>query len=209
MATPEQQPIIDVARRTLGIRKQAGLLRRIVLSQSMMSSILELLATSDDLRKEPLSEHPSGGNALRASLHDIASSETSDAAIDFDEIARDLARQAPATGENVLASAVVVMSYTLADDVFTATCESAIELDPVNWIPELSMDRKVTLGFLRDKGPAGVFAVELEKLRQQLGSRSLPSRAELLFRHIKVRHNPAFGPADVQCFRQSKLIGSR
>jgi hypothetical protein len=59
---------------------------------------------------------------------------------------------------------------------------------------------------LRDKGPAGVFAFELDKLRQQLPDKSLSSRAELFFRHVKIRHHAAFGPADVQYFRPSRLV---
>ena len=67
------------------------------------------------------------------------------------------------------------------------------------------MKRKVPLGLLKEKGPSGVFAVELERLRQQLPGRSLASRAELFFRHVKIRHHPMFGPADVRYFRVSKL----
>jgi hypothetical protein len=204
MATPEQQPIIDVARRTLATRKQAELLRRIVLSQSMMSSILEISA-AEGFKRQALGEAVSRAG-LQSVLQEIASSETADGKIDFQKIADDLAGQVPATGENVMAAVVVVLSHSVADDVFTGACESAIELDPVNWIPELNMERKIPLGLLRDKGPAGVFAAELEKLRQQLSAKALPSRAELFFRHVKIRHSPSFGPADPQCFRQSKLV---
>jgi hypothetical protein len=206
MATPEQQPVIDLARRTLASRHCAELLRRVVFSQSMLSSALEILATSSGISEQILCETPVGKSAFRAVLLEIASPETGEAAIDFDKITDALTRQTAVTAVNVIAAAMVVLSHATATDIFTAVCESGIELDPASWFSELSMERKVPLSLLRDKGPAGVFALELEKFRQQLPDKPLPVRAELFFRHVKIRHHAMFGPADIQYFRQSRLV---
>jgi hypothetical protein len=205
MATPEQQPIIDLARRTLASRQCSELLRRVILSQSTLTSALEISAASDAL-KQPLSGQPSGRAILPSLLQQIASGEAADPAIDFDKMAEGLAQRTAITGASVTAASVIILSHAVADDIFTAACESAIELDPASWFAELSMERKVPLSLLRDKGPAGVFALELDKLRQQLPDRSLSSRAELFFRHVKIRHHSTFGPADVQYFRQSRVV---
>lgn len=205
MATPEQQPIIDLARRTLASRQCSELLRRVIVRQSTLTSALEIAAASDAL-KQTLSEQPSGRATVLSLLQQIASGETVDAAIDFDKVAEALAQRTAITGESITAASVVILSHATADDIFTAVCESAIELDPASWFSELSMERKVPLSLLRDKGPAGVFALELDKLRQQLPDKSLPNRAELFFRHVKIRHHSTFGPADVQYFRQSRLV---
>jgi hypothetical protein len=206
MATPEQQPVIDLARRTLASRQCAELLRRVLFSQSMLTSALEVFSTSGAIKEQILSEVPAGKSSLRALLQEIAAPETADPGIDFDKLTDTLSAQTAVNAENVIAAAVVVLSHATANDIFTAACESAIELDPASWFSELSMERKVPLGLLRDKGPAGVFALELDKLRQQLSERSLPNRAELFFRHVKIRHHPTFAPPDVQYFRQSRMV---
>lgn len=206
MATPEQQPVIDLARRTLASRQCAEHLRRIVFSQSMLTSALDVFATSGAIKEQILSEVPAGKSALRSLLQGIASPEPADSGIDFDELTDTLAPPTAASTENVIAGAMIILSHATTDDIFTGACESAIELDPASWFSELSMERKVPLSLLRDKGPAGVFALELDKLRQQLSERSLPNRAELFFRHVKIRHHAMFQPPDVQYFRQSRLV---
>jgi hypothetical protein len=172
----------------------------------MMSSVLENRRVSSELNEPAAAGLTTSKAVLQSLLQEIATSETADSAMDFDKIAETLARDTAIDSEKVVAAMVVVLSHATADDVYTGACESAIELDPASWIPELNMERKIPLSLLRDKGPAGVFAVELEKLRYQLSDRSLASRAELFFRHVKIRHSPMFGPADAQCFRQSKLV---
>jgi hypothetical protein len=206
MATPEQQPIIDVARRTLASRRYSELMRRVIVSQSMMISVLELPKASETFNEQILAENSSGRATLRTLLERYTSPDTAEAAIDFDGIADAVAQQTSLTGAELIAASAIVLSHSMADDIFTAACESAVELDPASWIPELSMERKIPLSLLRDKGPAGVFAHELDKYRQQLPERSLPSRAELFFRHVKIRHHPKIGPADVRYFRQSRLV---
>jgi hypothetical protein len=206
MATPEQQPIIDVARRTLASRRYSELMCRVIVSQSMITSVLELPKASKTFNEQILAESSTGRAGLRTLLEQTTSPEAAEAAIDFDGIADTVARQTSLTGAELITAAAIVLSHSMADDIFTAACESAVELDPASWIPELSMERKVPLSLLRDKGPAGVFAHELDKYRQLLPGRSLPSRAELFFRHVKIRHHSKIGPADVRYFRQSRLV---
>jgi hypothetical protein len=205
MATPEQRLVTDSARLFAASKRYSAVLRRAIVSQSTMSSVLEIPKVSGAFKDMVRYEHHAGVTDLQSLLKEMRPTETVDPVRDFDKIAEFLAQQTAVNCERVIAAAVVVLSHSTADDVFTAACELAIELDPATWIPELNMKRKVPLGLLKDKGSSGVFAVELERLRQQLPGRSLPSRAELFFRHVKIRHHPMFGPADVQYFRVSKL----
>jgi hypothetical protein len=170
-----------------------------------MSSALEIPKVSGALKGMVRGEDHSGVTDLQSVLKEMMPTESADPARDFDKVAEVLSQQTVVSYENIIAAAVVVFSHSTADDVFTAACELAIELDPAAWIPELNMERKVPLGLLKEKGSSGVFAVELERLRQQLPGRSLTGRAELLFRHVKIRHHSMFGPEDVRHFRMSKL----
>jgi hypothetical protein len=105
----------------------------------------------------------------------------------------------------VIAAAVIVLSHTTADDVFTGACELALAIEPSKWIHELNLDRTFTLKTLNEKGQQGVLALELERFRKRLPAKSLPSRAELFFRQIHIIHNPMFKSTDPQYFRLSAL----
>ncbi len=65
------------------------------------------------------------------------------------------------------------------------------------------MDRKVTLGEVRDKGTDTVFEDELRKLIAQLKNKSLPSRADILFRKAPIVHNTKTAASEY--FRLSTL----
>jgi hypothetical protein len=205
MATPEQRPIIDVARLLAASKRYSAVLRRTIVSQCTMSSALEIPKLSDAPKDVVPYQHQSGNTGLQSLLRETTPSEAVDPVRDFDKIAEILAQQTAVTGERVIAAAVVVLSHATTDDVFTAACELAVDLDPGAWIPDLNMERKVTLATIREKGTSGVFASELDKLRQQLSSKALPNRAEQFFRHVKIRHHPTFDPADFRYFRVSKL----
>lgn len=205
MATPEQRPVTNLARLFAVSKRYSAVLRRAIVSQATMSSALEVPKVSGALQDMVRTEHRAGVTDLQSLLKEMMPTETTDPVKDFDKIAEFLSQQTAMNGENIIAAAVVVFSHSTADDVFTGACELAIELDPATWIPELNMERKVPLGLLKEKGSSGVFAVELERLRQQLPKRSLPGRAELFFRHVKIRHHSIFGPDDVRYFRMSKL----
>lgn len=205
MATPEQRPVINLARLFAASKRYSAVLRRAIVSQSTMSSALEIPKVSGALKEMVQCEDHAGITDLRSVLKEMMPTESADPGRDFDKVAEVLSQQTVVNRENIIAAAVVVFSHSTADDVFTAACELAIELDPATWIPELNMERKVPLGLLKEKGSSGVFAVELEKLRRQLPARSLTGRAELFFRHVKIRHHSMFGSEDVRHFRMSKL----
>jgi hypothetical protein len=205
MATPEQRPVIDSARLFAASRRYSEILRRAIVSQSTMSSALEIPKVSGELKDMVRYEHRAGVTGLQSLLKEMMPTETVDAVRDFDKLGEFLAQQTAVNCEMIIAAAVVVLSHSTADDVFTTACELAIELEPANWIPELDMKRKVSIGRLKQKGPSGVFADELERLRRKLPRMSLARRAELFFRRVKIRHHPMFGPADVRYFRLSKL----
>ena len=56
-----------------------------------------------------------------------------------------------------------------------------------------------------EKGSDGVLADELESLRAQLDGKSLPGRAEMLFRHVPVQQHRQIPPTDPSYFRMSTL----
>jgi len=205
MATPEQRPIIDVTRLLAASKKYSALLRRTIVSQSIMSSALQIPKASDALKEVVLYKHQSGLTGLQSLVREMTPTEAVDPVRDFDKIAEVLAQQAAVNGENLIAAFVVVLSHATADDVLTGACELAMDLDPGGWIPDLNMERKVSLATILEKGASGVFASELEKLRQQLSGKALPNRAEQFFRHVKIRHHPMFDPADFRYFRVSRL----
>jgi len=205
MATPEQRPIVDVSRMVAVSKRYSALLRRIMVSQSAMNSALEIAKAADAIKEPMRCEHRPGITGLQSLLRETTANEVADPVRDFDKIAEFLAQQTSVKGESIMAVAVFLLSHATADDVFTGACDLAIDLDPGAWVSDLNMERKVTLGTLRDKGTSGVFAGELEKLRQQLAAKALHSRAELFFRHVKIRHHPMFDPGDARFLRVSKL----
>lgn len=170
-----------------------------------MTSALEIPKLSPLLRQKVLRDHLAGVTGLRALLKQVTIANY-DPAKDFDKIAETLAEQTAVNGEMVIAAAVVVLSHSTVDDVFAGACDLAIELDPTKWISELNLDRNVPLKVLKEQGADGVFALELERLKKQLPNKSLPRRAELLFRHVSIRHHEKmFTPTDPQYFRLSTL----
>jgi hypothetical protein len=205
MATPEQRPVTNLTRLFAVSKRYSAVLRRAIVSQSTMSSALEIPKVSGALKDMVQHEHRAGVTDVQSVLKEMMPTETADRVRDFDKIAEFLSQQTAVNCENIIAAAVVVFSHSTADDVFTAACELAMELEPANWIQELNMERKVPLSLLKEKGSSGVFAAELEKLRHRLPGRSLAGRAELFFRHVKIRHHSMFGPEDVRYFRMSKL----
>ena len=125
-----------------------------------MTSALEIPKVSGALKDLVSYEHNAAFTGLPSLVKEMMPVETVNPVRDFDKIAEILAQQSVVSCERVI-SAVVVLSHSTADDVFTAACELAIELDPASWIPELNMKRKVPLGLLKAKSSSGVFATEL------------------------------------------------
>jgi hypothetical protein len=186
-------------------RSCSELLRRTMISQAILASALEIPKMSDAIRERMLRNHVSGATGLRELLRDPKLFTSDDPDRDFPKIAELFARQAAVNGEMVIAGAVVVLSHSTADDVFTAACGLAVELDQRSWISEINPERTVSVRDLRDKSLEGIFEIELERLKKQMPDKSLPNRAELFFRHVPIVQNDIFGSTDPQYFRASTL----
>jgi hypothetical protein len=205
MSSTSEQSADESAPRVDPAQRCSELFRRIVVSESILTSTLEIPKTSDVLKQRVLGDHFAGVTGLRSLLGEMRVLKPYDPVKDFDMIAEKLAEQTAVNSEMVIAAAVVILSHSTADDVFTGASELAIELDAEEWISELNMERTVTLKVLREKGADGTFALELARFRKRLPSKSLPNRAELFFRHVKIRHHTMYKSTDPQYFSQPSL----
>jgi hypothetical protein len=205
-SAPNKPALIEEASRRI-----TELLRKTMVSSSIMGSALEIPTFSHMIKDKVFSDHFSGSSGLRTFIEDVKllqpidPEKPGDPEKSFEIIARTLAEQTAVNGEMVIAAAVIVLSHSTADDVFTGACDLAIRLDSAKWIPELNLERKVSLKTLREKGTNAIFGMELERFRKQLAGKSLPSRAELFFRHVPIHHNPLYSSTDPQHFRLSVL----
>jgi hypothetical protein len=120
-------------------------------------------------------------------------------------LAESLAKQTRLNMETVISAAVVILSHSTADDVFTEVCKLAIDLDPGRWIPLLELDRPVSLRLLKEKGFDGVFEEELQRFKNRLAGKSLPNRAEIFFSQIPIRHGDLYPRGSPEFFTMSKL----
>lgn len=204
------QPTCD---RPEASRRCTAIFHRITISQAIVSSALEVPKVSDTLAKEVLRSHLTGetglAEALSGLLQPLDPGKPLDPAKSLELIAGGIAKQTVINTEMVIAAAVVVLSHSTADDVFTAALEIAIDLDPNEWLSEISLEHKVTLKQMYEESVEGVFAKALKSFRNQLGRKeSLPSRADLLFRHIKILHNSNFEAKDPRHFKTALLKGA-
>jgi hypothetical protein len=205
-STTPQGPAAQLSPLASASRSCSELLRRTMISQSILASALEIPKMSDAFRERTFREHVSGASGLREVFRDRKLFTGSyDPDRDFPKIADLFARQTAVNGETVIAGAVLVLSHSTADDVFTAACNLAVELDPRSWISEINPDRTVSVRDLRDKSLERIFEIELERLKKQIPDKSLPNRAELFFRHVPIVHNSIFHSTDPQYFRASML----
>ena len=101
-----------------------------MVSQSIMTSALEIPKISGALKEQVLRDHVAGVSGLRELLREVAADKPDAPVMDFETVAEALAEQAAVNGEMVIAAAVVVLSHSTADDVFTGACDLAVELDP-------------------------------------------------------------------------------
>ena len=84
-------------------------------------------------------------------------------------VADGLAKQTAVNAELVISAAVVILSHSTADDVFTEVCKLAIDLDPDKWIPLLDPERKVSLQVLRNKGEKASVRRRTDAVQSQSG----------------------------------------
>ena len=183
----------------------AQLLRRITTSHATMNSAFDLLKVSDVFKESVARNYLSPESGLLALFRELEVPESFDPSIEIPRIAKQLAEQTAVNLEVITSAATIILSHSTADDVFTGACELSIDLAPKEWVSELKSNRNVPLRSLIEKGIDGVLAHELKSLRAGLGGKSLPGRAEMLFRHVRVQQHPLIPPTDPSYFRISTL----
>jgi hypothetical protein len=124
---------------------------------------------------------------------------------DVAKIARTLASQTVVSAAKVLSAACVVFGHSIVDDIFSESCAFAIECDPKGWADELDHDRRIPLHEIRELGADGVLHKELKRLAAQLREKSLPNRADILFRHVPIAQHSQSSKSDPDYFRLSTL----
>lgn len=192
-------------------RRCAELINRVSLSQAIVSSALEVPTVSAALTEKMRDRHLSGETGVRDTLAEYKLIVPIEAGQPFDLdrvmslVADGLAKQTAVNAELVISAAVVILSHSTADDVFTEVCKLAIDLDPDKWIPLLDSKRKVSLKLLREKGEKGVFGEELLRFKARLGGQSLPNRARLLFQQIPIVMHSEIPKTDPAYFKLSTL----
>ena len=196
--------------RAAAIRRYSGLMLRIIISQAIVSSALQVPRVSDKLAQEILRNHLMDETGLADALSELlrpldpATPSGQDKSLEL--LAEGIAKQAVINTEMVIAAAAVLLSHSTADDVFTAALKIAIDLDPNGWLSEINLDQRVTLEVVCKEGPERLLAWALKSFRNQLGRKeSLPTRADLLFRHVKILHNSKFDAKDPRRFKSRFL----
>jgi hypothetical protein len=184
-------------------RRIVEVVYRIMMSGATVNSALDLPDVFPDFKKHVFESHVSG----RSVAVDLLSQMTEGGLKEemLTGIAKGLAEQAATNAETVVSAAVIVLAHSAVDDAFTAACEVAIDLDETSWRGELNRTRKVDLGEVIDLGMDGLLVRELEQFKKKLGAKSLPSRAELLFRHVPIRKHKEVGPEENAYYRGSKM----
>jgi hypothetical protein len=183
----------------------AELLHRVMTSQATMSSAHELPKVSDALKERVIQGHLAGESGLLAMFSQLTVPESFDPAKEIPRIAKQMAEQTAVNLEVIISAAITVLSHSTADDVFTGACELSMDLAPKDWISELNLERKISLRSLIENGSEAVLADQLRSFRGQLGSKSLPARAEIFFRHVPLQHHQSIPKRDPAYFRLSTL----
>jgi len=170
-----------------------------------MSSALELRKVSDTLKERVVQSHLTGESGLLKLFSELTVPDTFEPAREIPHIAKQMAEQTAVNLETIISAAIIILSHSTADDVFTAACQLSSELDPKEWFSELNLDRSVSLRSLIENGSDAVLAEEIQSFRTRLGNKSLPNRAEMLFRHVQVRQHKDIPVSDPAYFRISAL----
>ena len=210
--TETPQPQLDtVLKAQAASQRCVELFHRVMLSRAIVSSALELRGVLGELEMKMRHHHASGVSGVKDLLteHKIIVPIEEGKPFDVEEvmplIAKGLAKQAAVNAEKVISAAVVILSHSIADDVFTEVCKLAIDLDPAKWIPLLELERKVTLRSVKEKGADGIFEEELQRLKSRMGGKSFPNRAKILFERVPIQMNPQILRTDPDYFKLSQL----
>jgi len=181
------------------------LLVKVSTSEAIQRSALEVLRVLNSIKMLVLRDHMSGVSGVRELLSQYEVLKPFDLEKAFPGIAQALADQSAANIEKVISSAVIILSHSLADDIFSEACSLAIDIDPKKWISQISTQREVSLQALQVKGVDGVIADELKSLKIQLAAKSLPNRADILFTNVPIRRHPDIPKDDPRYFKGATL----
>jgi hypothetical protein len=186
--------------------RSTKLLLRTFHSQAIVGSSLGVLDVLGSLKNKVLQDHLSGGSGVLNLLLQSKLIIGFDANRDFSKIADALADQAKINAEKVVAAAAIILSHSLADDIFTESCKMAIELDPDLWRPDLKLERTFPLKIIMEEGIDNLLTQELTRFGNSVGNKSLPNRAQLLFSHVPIDHHSLVHPTDEEYFKMDKLV---
>ena len=181
------------------------LILRIAISQSIVGSALEIPKSFDVVQERSFESHRSGQSGILDILLEGKIIKEVSSKDEFDPFLKALALQTTVNAEMVISAAVIVLSHSTTDDVFTAACQIAIDLAPKEWISELNLKRTVSLEVLREKGADRIFTDELRSYRDRIAGKSLPTRADLLFSHVPIILHSGIPREDAAYFRTSKV----
>jgi hypothetical protein len=178
---------------------------RIAISQSIISSALEVPKSFDVVQERAFESHRSGQSGMLDVLLDRQILKGVSSKDQLDPFLKAIAMQTTVNAEVAISAAAIILSHSTADEAFTAACQMAIDLEPGRWISELNLKRTVSLEALKDRGADKVFTDELRFYRDGLGGKSIVKRADLLFAHVPIVLHSEIPKEDVSYFRLSRL----
>lgn len=181
------------------------LFRRTIVSLSIVSSALEIPKSSHLISERAFESHRTGQSGVldllinRQLIKGITSKD------ELEPVLRALAVQTTMNVATVISAAAIILSHSTADGVFTAACQMSLDLEPGKWMSELNLNKTIRLETLKEKGMDRVFEDELRSYRKGIEAKSLPTRADLLFRRVSIQLHGDIPKDDVAYFRLSEL----
>src|ERR1700693_6376530 len=148
MGASSQSPSDHPLKIATASRRCTELLHRIQISQAIVGSALEVPSVSSALEEMTRRRHVASESGIRALLAEynfivpIEPGKPLDTEKVVSLLAEGLAKQTAVNAAMVISAAVVILSHSTADDVFTEVCKLAIDLDPTKWIPLLDLEIK-------------------------------------------------------------------
>jgi hypothetical protein len=170
-------------------RRLERMFQRIVSSGAITFSASHVAGVSSALESQITQSHRRQESGLRDLVRQLVLPEGYDADRFVEESSKSLAKQAVTNTETLMSAAVIILAHSTADDIFNEACGLSIELDPDSWRKELNLKRKVLLEDLMDLGEQKILARELTAYQKNMKQKSLPERADVLFRHVPIRHH--------------------
>jgi hypothetical protein len=179
--------------------------QRITSSGAITFSASHIASVSGALESRVAQSHRRQRSGLRAMANEWTLPEGYDPDRFVQEASQTLAKQAVVNTETLMSVAVLILGHSTADDIFTEACGPSIELGPGSWRKELNPKRTISLADLAESGQEKIFARELAAYQKNIRQKSLPERADLLFRRVPIHHNPEIAKGDASYFTLAKL----